>query len=164
MLVVQCVQCSGCGVHGLPWGRYASNAAALHVLSACRLQRFALPSSSHHTANTAPSPPPMLRQPLDDSCASLRPFPSAALPVATAALRRRLTAAIHDFQGAAAQYEEVIRHGLDLEAVVKCRQLGVYEPPGLPASAAGTRATLQRLVWRYRCSVEVSKLAGRERC
>jgi hypothetical protein len=39
-----------------------------------------------------------------------------------AALRRRLTAAIHDFQGAHAQYEEVIMHGLDLEAVVKCRQ------------------------------------------
>lgn len=63
---------------------------------------------------------------------------------------------MHDFQGAAAQYEDVIRHGLDLEAVVKCRQLGVYEPPGLDTAATGTRATLQRLVWRYRCSIEVS--------
>jgi hypothetical protein len=77
-------------------------------------------------------------------------------PVVLSALRRRLTAAVHDFQGAAAQYEDVIRHGLDLEAVVKCRQLGVYEPPGLDTSATGTRATLQRLMWRYRCSVEVS--------
>lgn len=71
------------------------------------------------------------------------------------ALRRRLTAAVHDFQGAAAQYEDVIRHGLDLEAVVKCRQLGVYEPPGLEASATGTMATLQPLTWRIRCSIEV---------
>lgn len=74
-----------------------------------------------------------------------------------AALRRRLTAAIHDFQGAAAQYEEVIKHGLDLEAVVKCRQLGVYEPLGVPVTAQGAKANLQRLVWRYRCSVEVSQ-------
>lgn len=108
---------------------------------------------------------PALRQPLDPTThVHPCPFPSAALSVAPAALRRRLTAAIHDFQGAAAQYEEVIRHGLDLEAVVKCRQLGVFEPPGLPASAAGTRATLQRLVWRYRCSVEVSGVAGLLKC
>lgn len=33
----------------------------------------------------------------------------------------------------------------------------MYEPPGLAASATGTKATLQRLVWRYRCSVEVRK-------
>lgn len=79
------------------------------------------------------------------------------LPLPHAALRRRLTAAVHDFQGAAAQYEDVILHGLDLEAVVKCRQLGVYEPPGLDTAAAGTRATLQRLAWRYRCSIEVSE-------
>lgn len=72
-----------------------------------------------------------------------------------AALRRRLTAAIHDFQGAAAQYEEVILHGLDLEAVVKCRQLGVYEAPNVPATATGTVATLQRLAWRWRCTAEV---------
>jgi len=72
-----------------------------------------------------------------------------------AALRRRLTAAIHDFQGAAAQYEEVILHGLDMEAVVKCRQLGVYEAPNVPVTATGTVATLQRLAWRWRCTAEV---------
>lgn len=81
-------------------------------------------------------------------------------PCCISALRRRLTAAIHDFQGAAAQYEEVIKHGLDLEAVVKCRQLGVYEPPGVPVTAQGAKANLQRLIWRYRCIAEVRRMQG----
>lgn len=130
-----------------------------------------------------------------------------------AALRRRLTAAVHDFKGATAQYEEVIRQvgggskdcapgcvvlrpylrlvpahaarpaagplarpartaqplaprdvsaaaaaarqALDLEAVIKCRQLGVYEPPGLPANAAGAAASATRLAWRWRCVAQV---------
>lgn len=68
-----------------------------------------------------------------------------------AALRRRLAAAIHDFKGAAAQYEEVIRQALDQEAIIKCRQLGVYEPPGLAAGEAGLRANMRRALWGWRC-------------
>eukprot|EP00882_Tetradesmus_deserticola_P011812 GHRQ01012503.1.p1 GENE.GHRQ01012503.1~~GHRQ01012503.1.p1 ORF type:complete len:656 (+),score=303.76 GHRQ01012503.1:330-2297(+) len=68
-----------------------------------------------------------------------------------AALRRRLAAAIHDFKGAHAQYEEVIRQALDQEAIIKCRQLGVYEPPGLAAGEAGWRGYAARALWRWRC-------------
>eukprot|EP00775_Hariotina_reticulata_P003223 gene3223-3500_t len=68
-----------------------------------------------------------------------------------AALRRRLTAAIHDFKGAHAQYEEVIREALDMEAVLKCQQLGVYEPPTQLPSATGLVAAVKRAVWRWRC-------------
>ncbi|KAF8067159.1 lmbrd2 [Scenedesmus sp. PABB004] len=68
-----------------------------------------------------------------------------------AALRRRLAAAIHEFQAAAAQYEAVVRQALEHEAVVKCRQLGVYEPPGLPPGATGLAAAVRRAAWRWRC-------------
>lgn len=34
---------------------------------------------------------------------------------------------------------------LELETIVKCRQLGEYEPPNANANA------LSRAVWRYRC-------------
>eukprot|EP00879_Flechtneria_rotunda_P003202 GHRR01003425.1.p1 GENE.GHRR01003425.1~~GHRR01003425.1.p1 ORF type:complete len:656 (+),score=226.79 GHRR01003425.1:287-2254(+) len=69
-----------------------------------------------------------------------------------AALRRRLFAAMHDFKAAHAQYEEVIRQALDHEAVIKCRQLGVYEPPGIATTDSSLTATLSRLAWRWRCT------------
>eukprot|EP00878_Enallax_costatus_P015761 GHUV01016516.1.p1 GENE.GHUV01016516.1~~GHUV01016516.1.p1 ORF type:complete len:615 (+),score=178.39 GHUV01016516.1:1103-2947(+) len=71
-----------------------------------------------------------------------------------AALRRRLAAAIHEFKGAHAQYEDVIRQALDHEAVLKCRQLGVYEPPGLQATDSGFVATVKHIWWKYRCLVQ----------
>jgi hypothetical protein len=44
---------------------------------------------------------------------------------------------------------------LDQEAIIKCRQLGVYEPPGLAAGDAGARANLRRALWRWRCVGQV---------
>ncbi|KAI8462677.1 MAG: LMBR1-like membrane protein-domain-containing protein [Monoraphidium minutum] len=67
-----------------------------------------------------------------------------------AALRRRLAAAIHNYKGAHAQYEEVVRSALALQQVVKSRERGDYEaPPGAPGAGQPWGDAL----WRYRCVV-----------
>lgn len=47
---------------------------------------------------------------------------------------------------------------LDQEAIIKCRQLGVYEPPGLAAGDVGLRANMRRALWRWRCVGQVWQL------
>jgi hypothetical protein len=55
-----------------------------------------------------------------------------------AALRRRLAAAIHNYKGAHAQYEEAVTSALALQEVVKSRERGDYEPPpGAPGAGGG---------------------------
>jgi hypothetical protein len=45
---------------------------------------------------------------------------------------------------------------LEMEAVIKSQQLGVYEPPALPTSATGLVAAVKRAAWRWRCVAQVS--------
>ncbi len=54
---------------------------------------------------------------------------------------------------------------MDLEAIIKCRQLGVYDPPPNAATALGSSATgmaLSRAYWQYRCAFEpmLRRVAG----
>ncbi|KAI8464460.1 MAG: LMBR1-like membrane protein-domain-containing protein, partial [Monoraphidium minutum] len=64
-----------------------------------------------------------------------------------AALRRRLAAAIHNYKGARAQYEEVVTQALTLQDVVKSRERGVYDaPPG----TLGAGKPWGRILWQYR--------------
>jgi hypothetical protein len=65
-----------------------------------------------------------------------------------AALRRRLTGAIHNYKGAHAQYEEAVRAGLGLQEVVKARERGAYEaPPGAPGAGGCFGRVLVDLGW-----------------
>lgn len=66
----------------------------------------------------------------------------------------------HLLQLAATCHIVCVLQALDHEAVLKCRQLGVYEPPGLLATDAGMKAAVKRIWWKYRCIVQVS-LVGR---
>lgn len=50
-----------------------------------------------------------------------------------------------------------VLQAVDIEAVLKCCQLGVYEPPGLMITDTGLTAAVKRITWRYKCLVQVRK-------
>lgn len=64
-----------------------------------------------------------------------------------AALRGRLKRAIAEFVGSRGDYISYLKKAMELEALCKARQLGVYQP------VDGTEGKLAELGWKYKCLI-----------
>ena len=72
-----------------------------------------------------------------------------------ARLRGRLKLAIANFQGCCCEYTNYVGKALELEAVCKARQLGVYSPP-----PGGQRGRGAAAAWYYKCVLRPWVLRG----